>query len=156
MPKPYLHALCIITASLCLVSTASADEESRPFTATVSTQSISPTVQVGTIELQIGHKKPNTCSIVGQIVGQDPATGALKLQHQVTCAHGTFSSSDTAVTTGMIDQCTLTVVEQNRIVSGTGNFKGVTGSGTATGTINVCTGQNSFSLSGTLSMGDDD
>lgn len=151
----HLLALGIVSASLGLATFSHADS-AKSWTGTVKTQSISATTQVGTIDLQTKNKKTEQCSIVGQVVGQDPATGAMLLEHTITCAHGTFSTKDMAFITGQIDACTVSVYEQNSIVSGTGKFEGVRGTGSAQGTLNFCTGENSFNLVATVSKSGDE
>lgn len=154
MALVWIPALCAVVIPMSAHADGKGDDDTLAFSAEVRTQSISATEQVGTFALDLGHGKTQACTIHGQIVGQTPA-GAMLLQHTITCPTGTMTTNDTAYITGAVDQCTLNVFEQNLIVSGTKRFHGMTGSGTAVGTINVCTGQNAFTVTGVLTKKDD-
>jgi hypothetical protein len=60
---------------------------------------------------------------------------------------------DKAAIINQINECTFEVVEDINIVKGTGTFANITGSVTANGKVNRCSGENSFTYQGKICWG---
>ncbi len=149
MAKNIITGLCA-GAMLVLSSTVYAQQICLPITGSVSTISINPMNQHGVTKVRLGGR-PFTLSTVGTITSSDGA-GNTYLDHHMmlNLDNRIFTKNDHGVVMGPGDGCSLPVVETINIVGGTGIFTGVTGTGQATGTINLCTARNEFTLSGSL------
>ena len=128
----------------------------------VSTQTISETQQVGSIELElVRYENDKTLfnmqgAIIGTIVGKNDYEQIL-LDHTIVFEDGSTiqTSGDTATPQGFVTQCDMAVEELISNFWGTGVFKRASGNIVANGTIGVCPppgNTNSFSLSGTVCL----
>lgn len=137
-------------AVLILSSTTYAAQICLPITGKISAISINAVNQHGVAKLRL-KGVPITLSTVGTITSSDGAGNSYLDHHMMLNVDNTiFTRNDHGVVMGPGDGCSLPVVESINIVGGTGIFANVTGSGQATGTINVCTARNEFTLSGSL------
>lgn len=133
-----------------LSSTTYAAQICLPITGKISTISINPVNQHGVVKVRL-KGVPIALSTVGTITSSDGAGNSYLDHHMMLNVNNTiFTRNDHGVVMGPGDGCSLPVVESINIVGGTGIFKDVTGSGQATGTINLCTARNEFTLSGSL------
>lgn len=129
-----------------LAGVTQASDGPTSFTATVNTQSISATEQLGIIRIT-ANNKTQTCSIRGLITSA-PDAYPITLTHTVVCQNGSFTTSDLAYP-GYPDPqnpCVIPVTETINVVSGNRRYANVTGTATAIGTLNICDGQNSFTI----------
>ena len=114
----------------------------------VHTTSLSQTAQLGTIDL-VGSLGEFEGAISGQVTSSDMSTFPMTslLDHVVAIpGKGTLFTHDDAAQIMPIagDACNLQVTEALNIVGGSKKFNGAQGSGTASGTINLCNGENKF------------
>lgn len=129
---------------------------------TVTTQSISPTEQVGTatilLEKKNGKTKTLYAKLHGYIISQEPNQPVI-LNHDLEIykdpefkkfVGNLNSKGDIAIPTGPMVYPILPVMETVNIVSGTKEYKNVSeeSSIVVTGTLNVLTGQNQFDIVG--------
>lgn len=117
----------------------------------VLTSTINPTTQLGTIEIS-GAAGDLEGAILGQITGSN--TSALPmityLDHTIVFPRkgGVITRNDVAELTPVAnDACKFKVKERLNIIAGTGKFSGASGTGTALGSVNFCTGDNKFFIS---------
>lgn len=120
----------------------------------VHTTSLDQTTQLGTIELntEIGALEG---AILGHITGANTSSIPVVtyLDHAVTFPGkaALFTHNDMGQLEPIPnDACTFKATEQLNIVGGAGKFSGASGSGTAVGTVNICTGDNKFFISGQI------
>ena len=117
----------------------------------VLTSSISAANQLGTIEVSGGAG-----DLEGGILGQITSTNSSSLPIVTYLDHTVvFPGKGGFITHNDVSQlepipndaCTFRAKEQLNIVMGTGKFNGASGTGTAIGTVNFCTGNNKFFIS---------
>ena len=114
----------------------------------VRTTSLSQTAQLGSIEMS-GNLGEFEGAISGQVTSSNMSTFPMtsQLDHIVAIpGKGTlFTLGDSAQIMPIPgDACNLQVTEALNIVGGSKKFNGAHGSGTATGTTNLCSGENKF------------
>lgn len=115
----------------------------------VVTSSTDETTQIGTISMIESVRDGLKLSVEGSIVGKTTSMEPITLDHiMVFPGQGNLFTENDVVTVCEVDPddpCILFVKETINFVGGTGVFENVIGgSGTATGTINVCTKNNEF------------
>lgn len=120
----------------------------------VLTSSISATNQLGTIEVS-GGAGDLEGGILGQITNSNTSSLPIVtyLDHTIVFPGkgGLITHNDVAQLEPVpTDACTFKAKEQLNIVMGTGKFNGASGTGTAIGTVNFCTGNNKFFISATI------
>ncbi|WP_189836554.1 hypothetical protein, partial [Sulfurirhabdus autotrophica] len=116
----------------------------------VLSSNINATTQLGTIEL-IGAGGELEGGILGQITNSNTSSLPIVtyLDHTVVFpGKGGFVTRNDVAQLEPVpnDACTFKAKEQLNIVMGTGKFSGASGTGTAIGTVNFCTGTNKFYL----------
>lgn len=117
----------------------------------VLTSTINPTTQLGTIEIS-GEAGDLEGAILGLITGNNTSTLPIitYLDHTIV-----FPGKGRVVTRNDVaeltpvknDACKFKVKERLNIITGTGKFSGASGTGTALGSVNFCTGDNKFFIS---------
>ncbi|MEH6636153.1 MAG: hypothetical protein V7700_11565 [Halioglobus sp.] len=160
-------ALLAATTTIGYSTTSYADETCHDVSGSVSTENVTPTIQIGDISLEMGAVFSETGSLVGNITGSDGFFTTF-LSHKARFPQGDsfVTKDDTAVPdfqyygnpvrTLDVDgnACSYWITENiTHIERGTGFFKNVTTVNvTATGYISNCPDENknSFVLSGTL------
>lgn len=134
-----------------VIGSANAADTCYPITGRVETQALADQIhQVGVARLNIGNS-----AFIGGISGtidDYPDAGHVKLSHNLGFpGTGTIvTSGDIATLTGMIDACRLGVSEAMNYSYGTGPFANATMTATATGSLNICTGENRFKVTGKM------
>lgn len=130
-------------------------------TGSVSTTNISETIQIGTVQIKLESDKGKPVfdefgGIVGRIVSADPTTGTSILNHSMFFQDGTRveTQGDVAQVQWPLSTCSFSVVETITNYQGSGEFEGMTGAITATGTVSVppCINKNTFEISGTVCL----
>ena len=131
----------------------------------VTTRNLSEVMQVGSISLQLTSVDKqkvvfdDSGALIGRITDQsvdEYGRPVSHLDHTIVFDGGDSieTTGDAAVISGYADQCNLIVEEVISDFWGTKAFKKASGSIHATGTINVCGGENYFELSGTVCLKD--
>ena len=132
----------------------------------LTTENITPTIQLGNMTLTLsydtGEVFSETGSLVGNITGGDAAIGQSVLSHTARFSQGDslVTEGDVAQITGILDvdensvPCAFSIYEQiTDIAKGTRFFKNVTSANVvALGTVSNCPNlnENSFNLQGEL------
>jgi len=133
------------------IGTANAADTCYPITGRVETQSLADQIhQVGVARLNIGGS-----TFVGGSSGtliQYLDQVHVQLDHNLGFpGNGTIvTNGDIATITGPIDACRLGVTEALHYTYGTGVFANATMTATATGSLNICTGENRFKVTGQM------
>lgn len=114
----------------------------------VRTTSLSQTAQLGTIEMA-GSLGEFEGAISGQVTSSNMSAFPMTshLDHIIAIpGKGTLFTHDDSAQIMPIpgNACNLQVTEALNIVGGSKKFNGAQGSGTATGTLNLCSGENKF------------
>ena len=145
-------ALCLsLLGVIGAVGTANAADTCFEVRGRVDTQALADqSHQVGVARLEIGEKK-----FVGGIAGtiaQYLSQTSVLLDHNMGFpGSGTIvTNGDLATLTGMLDACRMGITEAIHYTYGTGVFANATLTATATGTLNFCTGENRFSVTGNM------
>ena len=120
----------------------------------VLSSTINATTQLGTIEL-VGGGRELEGGILGQITSSNTSSLPIVtyLDHTVVFPGkgSLFTHNDVSQLEPVPnDACTFKAKHQLNIVMGTGKFNGASGTGTAIGTVNFCTGTNKFYISASV------
>jgi uncharacterized membrane protein len=140
-----------VLGTLVLVGNASAANTCYPISGRSDTQSMADQIhQVGVTRLEIGDAKL-TGGISGTIVNYLDQSHVV-LNHDIGFpGKGSIvTNGDQATITGMIDACRLAVTEIINYKYGTGVFANASMTATATGSLNICNGQNVFKINGKI------
>ncbi|MDQ2696068.1 MAG: hypothetical protein M3Z21_11965 [Pseudomonadota bacterium] len=145
IPLPFIALMAFVTEPVAAAEVCS-------HSGSVETVNLNPTTQQGTITMDTGNG-PLQGKVVGRIRRADSTPPYVSfLDHTLTFPdHGTIHTrKDQAMIVRPVDECTFQVTETMHVVKGTGKFAGIAGTVTADGTVNACTGVNSFAYQGDL------
>jgi hypothetical protein len=162
---PVSLALLAITSGQAIAGACPNESQETTVSGTVTTSNISETIQVGAISLQLTsvHKQKvvfeESGALIGRITDQsfdEYGRPVSRLNHTIVFESGDSieTSGDQAVISGVLTECDLVVDEVISDFWGTKAFRKASGTINASGSINICGGQNRFELSGTICLKD--
>ena len=160
---PVSMAILAMTTTGAFAQNCAKEQHEAVVSGTVTTQSVSETMQVGTISMQMTTVEKGkvvfdeTGALIGQITGQSMdefGRPVSFLNHVIVFEDGSTieTNGDVATLVDDYNQCDPRVEEVISDFWGTKTFKKSTGTINADGRINFCTGENQFELSGTISI----
>lgn len=145
----------LVLGALAAIGNVNAADTCYSITGRSDTQSMADQIhQVGVARLDVGDAKL-IGGISGTIVNYLDQSHVL-LNHDIGFpGKGSIvTSGDQATITGVIDACRLAVTEIINYSYGTGIFANAAMTATATGSLNICNGQNAFKINGKICYAD--